>query len=342
MRIPPLRTAIVVAALATVAVLVALVALGAAGFDRGLLVLLGVDALVLAGLTVIAVDVHHARRDLLRLESGIHEQLGTALETTQRSIATLAEAQANALEAGIGQLGGQFEQQVAASADRARSELTVVYHELAALLDLHGLFRLRAPLPPTRGWAASPDVLVHLVREVMCRRPEVIVECGSGVSSVVLGYAVQHVGVGRVVALEHDPTFAEETRANLRTHGVEDVVEVRDAPLRPWRPPGTDESYDWYDLAALEDLHGIGLVFVDGPPGKLGPLARYPALPVLLPRCTPDVCFVLDDTVRTAEQQVSARWVEENPELVAVPKAAEKGMHLITRTGLAGRRAHAC
>jgi len=337
MRIPALRTTILMAGGAIVVALVVLALLGATGADPVVLTVLGVGLVLLAALTVVAVDLHHTHRDLVRLTMGLRTQLvsarqqGAALGDSLSEVGRLVGSERRSLEAAMDAVGDRNAAATQALGNSSRLELTVAYHQLAALMDLHGLLPLRAPLPATRSWAASPDVLTRLVAEVASRRPAVIVECGSGVSSVVLGYAVQKAGVGRVISLEHDAQFAQETRENLRAHGLLDVVEVRDAPLRPWSSTQPSEEFQWYDLGALEDIQGIGLVFVDGPPGKLGPLARYPAAPALLPRAADEVCFVLDDTIRTGEQDVSARWLEEFPDLEVVSRVAEKGMHIFTR-----------
>lgn len=41
-------------------------------------------------------------------------------------------------------------------------------------------------------------------------RPELIVDTGSGVSTLVAAYALQKLGRGKVVALEHDRAYANE------------------------------------------------------------------------------------------------------------------------------------
>ncbi|WP_248962972.1 class I SAM-dependent methyltransferase [Sphaerisporangium perillae] len=226
------------------------------------------------------------------------------------------------------------------------------YAQLEALIDLRALLQPRAPLPRLRGWAASPDVLRLLIERIAVDRAKIIVECGSGSSSIWLGYAVQQFGGGRVVALEHDERFAEASRDLVLAHGLQDVVEVRHAPLASWTPggqaagrtgeePGTPqegptgpdggETFPWYDTSALDDVTGIDLVFVDGPPGNTAPLARYPALPVLLPRCADEAWFVLDDTDRPAEREVADRWLREHPELTGAAYPAEKGAMVLRR-----------
>lgn len=81
----------------------------------------------------------------------------------------------------------------------------------------------------------------------------------------------------------------------------------------------------------MEDLSGIGLLFVDGPPGAAAPLVRYPAVPMLLPRCAADAWIVLDDTNRPAEREVADRWLREYPELAGTAHPAEKGAMVLRR-----------
>src|SRR6185437_4279924 len=60
-----------------------------------------------------------------------------------------------------------------------------------AFLQLEALQNLSALLPPTRGWAASPDLLAVLVDVVITERPALIVECGSGASTLWLALAMR-------------------------------------------------------------------------------------------------------------------------------------------------------
>lgn len=205
----------------------------------------------------------------------------------------------------------------------------VDYQQLTAYLDLRGLIRPRAPMPVLRGWPASPDVMRFLAETMVRQRPKLTLECGSGSSSVWLGYIAEHLGSGKVVALENDERFAALSRDLVRAHGLGDVVDIRLAPLTEWR--AGDETYPWYDIEAIEDLVDIGLVFVDGPAGATAPHARYPAMPLLLPRCADDAVIVLDDADRTEESVISDRWLAEHPKLERAVLRFEKGAHAFRR-----------
>lgn len=297
--------------------------------------------------SVSAVAARHSR-ELARL-TGLQETLRDAIAANAESAQARSEALEGAVRAAtdrsVEQVTGHLDASIAAAGKRidamdaaiaaGRTDTAQTYRQIEALLDLRTMLRPRALMPPLRDWAASPDVLRWLAEDVVSRRPALVVECGSGASSLVLGYAVQKAGTGRVIALEHDAAYAELTARRVADHGLQDVVEVRHAPLTGWTDPDAHE-WNWYDRTTVKDLEGISLVFVDGPPAGTGPLARYPALPVLLPHCADDVTFVLDDTIRPDEVEVSNRWIQERPEFTRQQLRADKGMHVLTR-----RPAHA-
>ncbi|NUR95553.1 MAG: class I SAM-dependent methyltransferase [Kribbellaceae bacterium] len=192
-----------------------------------------------------------------------------------------------------------------------------LYAKLEARAELASLVRPRVPIPPLGGWALDADVMYFIMRAVWDRRPELIVECGSGTSTLWLGYLAERLGVGSVVALEHDDRYLDTSRELVRSHGLEKIVEVRHGPLQPWTDPADDDghTYRWYSADVLEGLTGIGLLLVDGPPAAAGPQARYPAGPLLIPRCRDDALIILDDADRTEEKTLSDRWMAAFPEL---------------------------
>jgi predicted O-methyltransferase YrrM len=186
-------------------------------------------------------------------------------------------------------------------------------------------------LPASRGWAASPDLLLVLIDQVITGRPSLIVECGSGASTLWLALAIRRFGIdGRVVALDHDPVFAGKTRDFLVRHGVGDLAEVRDAPLENFSLGG--EAYAWYARAAWQDLTGIGLLFVDGPPEATGHQARYPALPLLSEALSPAAVVVLDDLVVPDMQKVLRLWLDAYPDFGSETLPLEKQAAVLRRS----------
>lgn len=153
-------------------------------------------------------------------------------------------------------------------------------------------------LPRFNGWMIPDDALEIVCRLIDARRPKLIVETGSGRSTVVLAAALRELGRGRLVSLEHQVEFHRRTDDMIATNGLRGFAEVRHAPL----------IGDWYDPRGWTDLCAIDMLVVDGPPGHVGPLARRPALPLLRDRLTPGAVVVLDDTNRADEQATLRDW----------------------------------
>jgi predicted O-methyltransferase YrrM len=277
--------------------------------------------------------------------------LGLALATGAGAVPTAALMALGALLGGllllirhsldlaerIGNLAGQstrtFETVRRVEAD-TQKELKQTFRQLEALQNLNAVLPTSDVLPATRGWAASPDLLLTLVDLVSTERPSLIVECGSGASTLWLALALRRFGIdGRIIALDHDPVFGQRTRDFLARHDVLDLAEVRDAPLESFSLDG--ETYSWYARTAWEDLAGIDLLFVDGPPAATGHQARYPALPLLNKSLSPIATIVLDDLIVPDMREVLPRWLDADPGFSSEILPLEKQAAVLRRT-LAG------
>jgi hypothetical protein len=237
-----------------------------------------------------------------RIVAAVAEEGGAA---TGREREALAAVESSVLKA------------VKAAGDRlARNEWDQT-REVEALMQLFRDFRPRAPMPSSGRWALNPTGLLELLFLVERKQPKLVLELGSGTSSVWLGYLLQRTG-GRLVSVDHDPDYAERTRFLLRAHGLDEAAEVRLAPLRPLEIAG--EAYQWYDASAFYDLSDVDLLAVDGPPGTVGPDARYPALHVLEGKLAAAASVVLDDADRPDEQRVVRRWTETVAGLARTPE----------------------
>lgn len=214
------------------------------------------------------------------------------------------------------------------SVRRGRREMTVLgeevrklrtvesvnlFRQIQSLMGLRELLHLTAPLPPLRGWAAAPDLLLVIARHALNTRPAVIVECSSGASTVVLAQAARQNGTGHVYSLEHDPHYAGMTRSLLADHGLQDLATVIDAPLEPVTIQG--QTYNWYSDAGLAGIGPIDMVVMDGPPFYVNRLARYPAGPKLFPRLAAGAAVFMDDATREGEKKAVERWLAEFPHL---------------------------
>jgi predicted O-methyltransferase YrrM len=113
----------------------------------------------------------------------------------------------------------------------------------------------------------------------------------------------------RVVSLEHLAEYADLTTTQLQSLGLDERVEVRLAPLEPVKIG--EQEFLWYSKSSYQDLSNIDLLFVDGPPGATGPMARFPSYPVLKAALSSRAVLVLDDTTRKDERRVAQSWMEE-------------------------------
>lgn len=237
------------------------------------------------------------------------------------------------LAARIGNLGTESQRTlgtVRRIESRLGTDLKQTFRQVEAIQNLSAILPTSDVLPATRGWAASPDLLLVLVDQVITQRPSLVVECGSGASTLWLALALRRFGIdGRIVALDHDPVFAGKTRDFLARHGVSDLAEVRDAPLEDFSL--ADGTYSWYARRAWEDLTGIDLLFVDGPPAATGSKARFPALPLLREALNPAVTVVLDDLVVPDMQETLRLWLDACPEFGSEILPLEKQAALLRK-----------
>jgi predicted O-methyltransferase YrrM len=193
------------------------------------------------------------------------------------------------------------------------------YRQLEAFVQLNSLINFTAPLPATRGWAGSPDLLLTLAHVVKTFKPKLVVELGSGVSTIVMGKA----GAKKIVSFDGSEEYAGHTRNLLKAHGVKGA-EVRYSKLAPFK-----KSSGWYDPNSFKDLKKIDLLVIDGPPGGDDVNGRYPALEVLLPKLSPKAVVILDDAKRAGERSLAEDFAAALPKHALTILDHEKGTAVI-------------
>jgi predicted O-methyltransferase YrrM len=177
--------------------------------------------------------------------------------------------------------------------------------------------------------------LRELYLHALAEKPQVVVECSSGTSTVILARCMQMNGSGKVFSLEHEPEYAEKTRRNLERHGLSEWATVLDAPLRALELNKT--SSRWYALDALPADIAIDMLVIDGPPGSTNPLARYPAGPELFPRLSEHAAVFMDDAAREDEKAMLRLWETEFPSLRQTSRYCEKGCAVLSKRGPASQ-----
>jgi predicted O-methyltransferase YrrM len=197
-----------------------------------------------------------------------------------------------------------------------------------SLFSIFNLLKLNHPLPAMSGWAIQPDFAKYLLAEILDLRPGLILETGSGVSTLIAAYALKRNGKGLLISLEHEEAYALKNRRELELHGLSDIAKIIHAPFKDYMIEG--ETWPWYSLENVESMP-VDMVIVDGPPAATRPLARYPALPLLEKRLSRKATLILDDTGRKEEQEIIKRWSEQFRDFEAESVDTEKGMVFLRR-----------
>ncbi len=190
-----------------------------------------------------------------------------------------------------------------------------------ALLD-----RLNLPhdsLPYLGSWKADTGLLALLVDHILEKKPRLVVEFGTGASTLILARALQQAGGGDLISFDQHGDFVDATRRWLADYGLK--ADLRAVPLRPTEDwPGL-----WYDHGPLPKK--IDLMLVDGPPWSIHPFTRG-AASVLFDNISPGGTIMLDDAARPGERFVARRWRKMRPDFdFVLDKSGTKGTLIGTR-----------
>ena len=182
------------------------------------------------------------------------------------------------------------------------------------------LLDFKTSIPPTRSWAASPDLLLTIADTIRKYRPGLVVELGSGVSTLVAAKS----GARKVISIDNSEEFGAKTVAMIKEHRARGV-EVRIAPLQPYANGST-----WYDTSKIKDLKKIDLLIIDGPPGSKNPEARYPALAELKDKLSANAVVIIDDVHREGERKLAEDFAKALPNHRLAILDHEKGTAVIS------------
>ena len=158
------------------------------------------------------------------------------------------------------------------------------------------------------GYSADNTFVSRVIELAKSAGSGTILECGSGLTTILLGLIARERGDIKIVSLEQDNRWRWRVRRAIKYSDQSNPhVEVRDAPIKYF-----EDGFDWYDDSALTDLPKISLIICDGPPGfVLG--GRYGVVPILkrLDLLNSPTKILLDDASRPAEMEIMKRWESE-------------------------------
>jgi|GEM_PF-2137517 len=219
------------------------------------------------------------------------------------------------------------------------------------------------------GWPISPDIGLYITGLIDANNYDVIIEFGSGTSTVLMAKALKakqqnytqpllektsknnSLAVSgasfndlpsRIVTFEHNSQYYEKTLEALRNNQVDELVDLVHAPLVDYRYKDGSEYLYYHCADKMAELAKIFkgrkaniLVLVDGPPGATNKNARFPALPHLLNHL-PEHAFVIimDDYSRSEEKDTVEQWKQIATAKVLNPQIevipSEKGLAILS------------
>jgi hypothetical protein len=183
---------------------------------------------------------------------------------------------------------------------------------------------------PWSAWALPPRGLLEVLKTIQQFEAPLVVDCGSGVSTLHMARAVREIGRGRVIALEQDADWAEYIRRMLERNGLDRWATIVVAPIKPARILELETAWYSLDPGVFPVDTPVDVVVVDGPRGTDGELTRFGALPQLWDRLAKGAVVCLDDTNRADEQRICKLWRDNFP-VAEASLGSEHGMSRFTR-----------
>ena len=185
------------------------------------------------------------------------------------------------------------------------------YRQLEILIPIINKLNITKTLPKTNAlndYAASPDFLNTIVNIIEKHKPDLIIEAGSGVSTLISSYSLKKYNPkGKIISLDHNDLFASLTKKEIHEHQLDKYSDVIHSDLIDY----PDYKFSWYDIRKLTFENKIDLVIIDGPPSKLNKFARYPAIPLLLDNLSDKAIIIVDDARRKYEKKIIEKWQKE-------------------------------
>lgn len=208
------------------------------------------------------------------------------------------------------------------------------FQRMEEFIALNGMLNPQYPLPTLTKSAVSPALANILVRTIGTHKPKVIVECGSGVSTLIVCYCLSRNGSGHVYSLDHMVEYAQITKDTLHEHHLSGYGTVYVADLVSIDIDG--RQFIWYNPEVLHDITEIDLLIVDGPPGHLNKMARYPAIPILLNKLKNGAIVLVDDYDRPDEKAMVREWCGQYGFTIIAEYDVEKGACALRKSSATG------
>ena len=181
------------------------------------------------------------------------------------------------------------------------------YSQIESLFSIFSILKITKPLPAFRGWAISPDFANIIIQKILEKKPGNILECGSGVSSLIISYLIHDKDWGNLISFEHDKEFADRTNELLKSHVVSGKTIIYSNNLINYTIE--NEDWKWYDISLLNPDIKFDVIIIDGPPAFIHPKSRYPSLFLLDKYLNKGGIILLDDCLREDDNNIVKQWM---------------------------------
>jgi hypothetical protein len=152
-----------------------------------------------------------------------------------------------------------------------------------------------------------------------------VLECGSGLSTVLIGLAMSAGSAeDKIWALENDEYWLQRVAHVSQTYRLRNVQLIH-APLQRYG------DYTWY-APPLARMPRFQLVICDGPI-QATPGGRYGLLPVMAAHLAHDAVVLLDDADTESGRGVLARWQAEGRACVELRESTHGTFAILTARG---------
>ncbi len=164
-------------------------------------------------------------------------------------------------------------------------------------------------------WPIEKESAIYLIYSLISKRPNNIVELGSGNSTLIIVKTMESLGYSyHLTSIDSDKDFLERTKNLLISEGVynENNIKLIYAPIE--KIEINQKYFFWYNRESFSNLFSeIDYLFIDGPVGGFCKNARFPALNILSDFLKKDGCNVLmHDYSREDEKEIVKEWCREN------------------------------
>jgi Methyltransferase domain len=161
-------------------------------------------------------------------------------------------------------------------------------------------------------WSMSPASLNFLESEIRKWKPNLVLELGSGLSTLCLAQYMREARPGsdhiHICSIEQNAAVVESTLGRLKAAGLEEHVRIFHAPLSEQTIEGLRTTCYVlpHEFRATMEIVRPDFVVIDGPAAEDG--ARFGTLPLIRPYLDSSAHFYLDDALRDGEIDIANRW----------------------------------